>query len=105
MAVTLGADQAAARIEARDTLGITLATGQPPTLISALGRRDDWEELRVYGALLLADPKLFSHPNVHYLSGFYGPIERALRDQGANISFAAADFRRFEPLLRSRRRG
>jgi acyl-CoA hydrolase len=100
MAVTLGADQAAARVETRDTLGITLATGQPPTLLAALGRRDDWEELRVYGALLLVDPTLFSHPNVHYLSGFYGPIERALRDQGANISFAAADFRRFEPLLR-----
>ncbi len=31
--------------------------------------------------------------------GFFGPVERALRDQGANISFAPADFRRFEPLL------
>jgi acyl-CoA hydrolase len=36
---------------------------------------------------------------VHYLSGFFGPIERALRDQDANISFAPADFRRFAPLL------
>jgi acyl-CoA hydrolase len=36
---------------------------------------------------------------VHYLSGFFGPFERALRDAGANISFAAADFRRFAPLL------
>ena len=36
---------------------------------------------------------------MHYLSGFFGPIERALRDSGANISFAPADFRRFEPLL------
>jgi acyl-CoA hydrolase len=36
---------------------------------------------------------------VHYLSGFFGPIERALRDAGANISFVPADFRRFAPLL------
>ncbi len=40
-----------------------------------------------------------SIPHVHYLSGFFGPVERALRDDGANISFAPADFRRFEPLL------
>ena len=59
----------------------------------------DWEDLRVYGALLLVGTELFNHPNVHYLSGFFGPIERALRDAGANISFAPADFRRFAPLL------
>jgi acyl-CoA hydrolase len=33
------------------------------------------------------------------LSGFFGPFERALRDMGANIGFAPADFRRFAPLL------
>ena len=67
--------------------------------MEALGRRDDWTELHVYGALLAVGTALFNHPNVHYLSGFYGPIERALRDAGANISFAPADFRRFAPLL------
>jgi acyl-CoA hydrolase len=36
---------------------------------------------------------------VHYLSGFFGPLERMLRDAGANIGFAPADFRRLEPLL------
>jgi acyl-CoA hydrolase len=92
-------DQAAERLRPADTLGIPLGTGQPPALISALGRRKDWRELRVYGALLLVEPTLFQHPNVHYLSGFFGPIERALRDQGTNISFAPADFRRFEPIL------
>src|SRR5262249_37430157 len=40
-----------------------------------------------------------NHPNVHYLSGFFGPIERLLRDAGANLGFAPADFRRFEPIL------
>ena len=95
----LSPEGAAARLEATDTLGIPLGTGQPPALMQALGERDDWQDLRVYGALLLVATELFNHPEVHYLSGFYGPIERALRDQDANISFAPADFRRFEPLL------
>src|SRR3954454_9606739 len=67
--------------------------------MAALGERGDWSDLRIYGALLLAWSEAFKHPNVHYLSGFFGPVDRALRDQGANISFAPADFRRFEPLL------
>ena len=91
--------QAAALLNPQDTLGIPLGTGQPPAFMAALGERDDWTDLRIGGALLLAWSEAFKHPNVHYLSGFFGPVERALRDQGANISFAPADFRRFEPLL------
>jgi acyl-CoA hydrolase len=67
--------------------------------MAALGKRDDWQRLDVYGALLFVGTELFNHPNVHYLSGFFGPLERALRDAGANIGFAPADFRRFEPIL------
>jgi len=99
MATTLSAEQAAARLQAADTLGIPLGTGQPPAFCAALGGRDDWADLRIYGALLLAWSEAYKHPNVHYLSGFFGPVERALRDQGANIGFAPADFRRFAPLL------
>jgi acyl-CoA hydrolase len=99
VAETLSAADAAARVNATDTLGIPLATGQPPAFMAALGERDDWEDLKVYGALLGVGTELFNHKHVHYLSGFFGPFERALRDQGANISFAAADFRRFAPLL------
>jgi acyl-CoA hydrolase len=96
---SLTAADAAQLLEPTDTLGIPLGTGQPPAFLAALGERDDWEDLRVYGALLLVGTELFSRGGVHYLSGFFGPIERALRDQGANISFAPADFRRFAPLL------
>ena len=96
---TLTAGEAAGRLLPTDTLGIPLATGQPPGFMAALGERDDWADLKVYGALLGVGTELFSHPHVHYLSGFFGPFERALRDQGANISFAPADFRRFAPLL------
>lgn len=96
---TATAQEAAALLRPEDRLGIPLGTGQPPALLAALGEREDWTDLRIYGALLLAWSEAFKHPNVHYLSGFFGPVERALRDQGANISFAPADFRRFEPLL------
>ena len=92
-------EQAAARVGARDEIGIPLGPGQPPGLLAALGERDDWEELRVYGGLLAVGTALFNHPKVHYLSGFFSPIERLLRDAGANISFAPADFRSFKPLL------
>ena len=40
--------------EPADTLGIPLGTGQPPAFMAALGERDDWDDLRIYGALLLA---------------------------------------------------
>ena len=99
MAETISAAEAAARFEPADSLGLPVGPGQPPALLEELGRRADWEELRVYGALLLVGTELFNHPGVHYLSGFFGPFERALRDAGANVSFAPADFRRFAPLF------
>jgi acyl-CoA hydrolase len=99
VAKTVSVTEAAELLEPSDTLGIPLGTGQPAGLLEALGQRKDWEELRVYGALLFVGTELFNHPKVHYLSGYYGPIERGLRDAGANISFAPADFRRFAPLL------
>lgn len=99
MAETLTPAQAAERVGRRDSIGLPLGTGQPPGYLRALGERSDWEDLRVAGALLAVGTQLFSRPGVHYLSGFFGPIERALREAGANISFAAADFRRLAPLL------
>lgn len=99
MAERLSAAEAAALVRSRDTLAIPLGPGQPPTLLAALGERDDWEDLRVSGALLAVGTGLFGRRGVHYLSGFFGPVERALRDGGAEIGFAPADFRRFAPLL------
>ncbi|KWX69004.1 acetyl-CoA hydrolase/transferase family protein [Mycobacterium sp. NAZ190054] len=95
----LTADAAAARLSPADSLGIPLGPGQPPAFLRALGARTDWTDLRVYGALLAVGTDLFGRPGVHYLSGFYGPLERALRDAGADIDFTPADFRRFGPLL------
>ena len=95
----LSPDDAAALVHTRDAIAMPLGPGQPPALLEALGRRTDWEDLRVSGALLTVLTDLFAHPNVHYLSGFFGPLDRMLRDSGANIGFAPADFRRFTPLL------
>ena len=95
----LSAEQAAARLEAADTLGIPLGPGQPPAFLRALGEREDWTDLQVYGALLAVGTELFSRSGVHYLSGFYGPLERALLASGADIEFTPADFRRFGQLL------
>src|ERR1700760_95304 len=95
----LTAEQAALRLETADTLGIPLGPGQPPAFLRALGERQDWTNLRVYGALLAVGTELFTRPGVHYLSGFYGPLERALLGAGADIQFTPADFRRFAPLL------
>jgi acyl-CoA hydrolase len=99
MPVELTAEQAAARLKTDDTLGMPLGPGQPPAFLRALGERKDWTDLRVYGALLAVLTELFSRPGVHYLSGFFGPLERALRGSGADIGFTPADFRRFGPLL------
>jgi len=93
------AEEAAGELRPVDSLGMPLGPGQPSAFLEALGGRTDWEELRIGGALLTVFTEVFSHPNVHYLSGFFGPLERMLRDTGANISFAPADFRRFIPIL------
>ena len=84
-----------------DSLGLPLGPAQPAGLLEAMGTRKDWEDLKVFGALVTVLTELFNHPNVHYLSGFFGPLERLLRDSGANVGFAPADFRRFTPLLAS----
>ncbi|UXA17814.1 acetyl-CoA hydrolase/transferase family protein [Mycobacterium sp. SMC-4] len=95
----LTAEDAAARLGPADSLGIPLGPGQPPAFLRALGERTDWTDLWVYGALLGVGTELFGRPGVRYRSGFYGPLERALRDSGADIDFTPADFRRFGPLL------
>jgi acyl-CoA hydrolase len=95
----LSALDAVSLFEPTDTLGLPLGPAQPAAVLEAMGTRKDWEDLKVFGALVTVLSDLFMHPNVHYLSGFYGPLERLLRDSGANIGFAPADFRRFVSLL------
>src|ERR1700741_2929588 len=90
----LTAEEAATLVRPRDTLGIPLGPGQPSSFLHALGERDDWEQLEIFGALLLDLYALFTKPGVRYLTGFFGPAERVLLGGGARLEFVPADFRR-----------
>ncbi len=91
---------AAALIRSRDMVCVPLGPGQPATFLNALGDRDGYEDLQLFGALLLAPYQVLFKPGVKLLSGFYGPVERILRAQGLAVEFVPADFRRFAPAAR-----
>ncbi len=97
MTARMTPDEAALRLRPADTLGMPHGPGQPQAFLEALGRRTDWTDLRIFGAALQSAGGLFTQPGVHYLSMFYDPAERLLRDSGANVSFAPMDFRRGVP--------
>jgi acyl-CoA hydrolase len=93
-------DEAAALIRPRDTIGFGLGPANPDAFFTALGKRDDWEDLTFGGALLLGFYTVLSHPNVSYRCGFFGPAERILLAQGANVELVPGAFRQFAPILR-----
>lgn len=95
----LTAAEAAALVRPTDVVGIPLGPGQPGDFLHALGERDDWTDLVVTGALLTDFYALFGRPNVRFLSGFWGPLERLMYAQGGAVEFVPADFRRFAPAL------
>ena len=81
---SLSPADAAGELRTTETLGLPLGPGQPAAFVEALGARTDWTDLRIYGALLSVFSDVFAHPNVHSLSGFFGPLERMLRDARIN---------------------
>jgi hypothetical protein len=91
----ISAEAAVSLLEPIDRLGIPLGPGQPKAFLHALAGRSDWEELTVFGALLVDLFAVFAHPGVRLRSGFFGPAERALRAAGHGVEFVPADFRRF----------
>jgi acyl-CoA hydrolase len=91
----LSARQAAELLRPEDTLAVPLGPGQPGSFLHALGERAEWKDLRVFTALLTDFYPLFTRPGVRLLSGFYGPVERALAAAGHDVAFVPGDFRRF----------
>jgi acyl-CoA hydrolase len=90
---------AVALVRPTDSMAVPLGPGVPGGFMHALGERDDFVKLDIFGALLPDLYALLTKPGVHYRSGFFGPAERFLRDAGASIEFVPADFRRFAPVL------
>lgn len=86
-------------IRSTDTLAVGLGPAHPGAFLHALGEREDWVDLQMFGALLTDLYTIFTRPGVHYRSGFFGPAERFLRDSGADVQYVPADFRRFAPII------
>lgn len=92
-------DEAAALVQTRDSVGVGLGPGIPHAFLQALGRRTDWEDLVIGGALLLDLYEIFTRPGVSYRSGFYGPAERFLEASGHRVELVPGGFRQFAPVL------
>ena len=80
---------AVAAIRPEDSLALPLGPGVPGGFLHALGERDDFTRLEVFGALLPDLYQVFMRKGVRYRSGFFGPAERFLRDSGADIDFTS----------------
>jgi acyl-CoA hydrolase len=96
-------DEAASFVGSSDTLAIPLGPGQPTALLHALGERPEYANLTVFGGLLVEFYALFTRPGVRLLSGFFGPVERALVAAGNDVHFVPGDFRRFARFARQLR--
>lgn len=92
-------DEAAALIRPDDIVGMGLGPANPHALLSAMSRRTDWTNLTIGGALVLGLFDLFTHPNVHYRCGFFGPAERYYKSAGGDVQLVPAGFRQFAPIL------
>ena len=99
MTVTCTPEEAAALVRPRDTIGFGLGPGNPDAFLTALGGRDDWEDLVFGGALLLGYYSVLTKPGVSYRSGFFGPAERILLAEGHDIELVPGGFRQFAPIL------
>lgn len=91
--------EAAEIVRPVDSLAVPLGPGVPGQFLHALGPREDFAGLEIFGALLPDLYEVFMRPGVAYRSGFFGPAERFLVASGAAVEFVPSDFRGFEPAL------
>jgi acyl-CoA hydrolase len=92
-------EEAVALIRPVDTIGFGLGPGIPDTFLSALGARDDWQDLQLGGALCLNFYDVLTKPAVAYRCGFFGPAERALRAMGHRVDLVPGGFRQMAPIM------
>ena len=93
-------DEAAALIRARTPSGSGSGPANPDAFLTALGGRDDWEDLTFGGALLLGYYTVLTHPKVSYRSGSSVRPSGSCWPEGANIELVPGGFRQFAPILR-----
>jgi acyl-CoA hydrolase len=67
--------------------------------LTALGSRDDWQDLQLGGALCLNFYDVFTKPGVRYRCGFFGPAERLLHSMGHHIELVPGGFRQMAPIM------
>lgn len=96
------ANEAAELVRPVDLLVVPLATGQPRAFLDALGSRDDFQDLSIFGGLLVEPYPVLRKPGVRLVSGFFGPLERMLKADGANVQYLPADFLGWERYARER---
>ena len=84
-----------------ETMAIPIATGQPAAFLAALGEREDWKGAMVFSGLLIEPYSFLQRPGIDFVSGFFGPIERAMIAAGASIDYLPADFLGWERYARA----
>jgi acyl-CoA hydrolase len=92
-------EEAVALVRPVDRIGFGLGPANPDAFLTALGSRDDWEDLVLGGALLLNYYAVCTKPGVSYRCGFFGPAERLLLSQGHRVELVPGGFRQFAPTL------
>jgi acyl-CoA hydrolase len=95
----LSVEEAVALVRPADSIGFGLGPANPDTFLTALGTRDDWQDLRLGGALCLNLYDIFTKPAVSYRCGFFGPAERLLHGLGHRVELVPGGFRQFAPIL------
>ena len=92
-------EEAVALVRSVDQIGFGLGPGIPDALLTALGSRDDWEDLQIGGALCLNLYDVFTKPGVSYRCGFFGPAERVLLSMGHRVELVPGGFRQMGPIM------
>jgi acyl-CoA hydrolase len=97
--VTCTPEEAISFVRPVDQIGFGLGPANPDAFLTALGAREDWDDLVFGGALLLNYYDVFTKPGVSYRCGFFGPAERLLLAQGHRVEHVPGAFRQFAPIL------
>jgi acyl-CoA hydrolase len=97
--ITCTPEEAVTHLHPIDTIGFGLGPANPDAFLTALGARNDWQDLILGGALLLNYYEVLLNPAVSYRCGFFGPAERLLLAQGSRVEHVPGGFRQFAPIL------